>query len=945
MRYYTVLFYTFLFSIIIAILLGCQQQQKSFSVDYEKYILDNGLEVILHEDHSDPIVAVASLVHAGSNREKPGRTGFAHFFEHMSFNDSENVPRGANRKMIPELGGTRNGGTWSDGTIYYEVIPTDAFEKILWIDSDRLGYMINTVTKEAMEREKQVVKNEKRQRVDNAPYGHTYTIIREHLYPEDHPYHWTTIGDLRDLQAATLDDVKEFYERYYGANNFTLVIAGDIDVAQTKALVEKWFGEIRRGPEVKPLPPMPVTLDQTVSLYHEDNFAKLPELRMVFPVVQQYHQDSYPLQVLGEVLSGSKLAHLYKVIVEEKKLAPDVSSYYDGSELAGEFVIRVRANADTDLDSVKLAIEEGLNRFETESFTENELKRVKAQIETDFYNSISTVLNKAFQLSIYNEFAGSPDYLTEEIRRMQSVTHGDVVDVYQRYIKNKPYVMTSFVPKGQKELIVDDSQEAEVYEEEIKEGLINEEVSQGEEAVYEKTPTMHDRSEPPLGEPPLLKTPAVWTGKLDNGVALYGIVNSEVPLVTFDLTLTGGHWLDPLDKAGVANLLSELMMEGTASKTPAELEEAIGLLGAEISINAEAEEIRITANTLSRNFEETLALMEEILLEPRWDAKEYERLMRELQTRLKGREASPTAISSTVYNRLLYGDKHILGIPVDGTLLTIKNISLDDLKDYYNKYFHPSLATFHIVGNVNEEQASKALRQLAGAWQPGTEKAETPQDYRPQTSLGKQVYFIDVPGAKQSVIRIGRLALSGKDEDHNNLEYANQIIGGGTSGRFFQLLRIEKGYTYGAYSRVGDTREIAPWTAATSVRANVTLESMKLMRELLDNYVATFGESEMELTKNKVIKGSTRSFESLSSKLNMLRHMSKFNLPADYVQTNQHELLGMSIKDFHNMIETYLNEDDMFYLVVGDAKTQLAQMKEFGYGEPVQLDVYGNPIN
>lgn len=948
MQRYFITFSIFLIIFSLTFFSGCQKQQKSFGIDYEKYVLDNGLEVILHEDHSDPIVAVATLVHAGSNREKPGRTGFAHFFEHMSFNDSENVPRGANRKMIPEFGGLRNGGTWSDGTVYYEVVPTDAFEKIMWIDSDRLGYMINTVTKEAMEREKQVVKNEKRERVDNAPYGHTYTIIREHLYPADHPYHWTTIGDLRDLQAATLDDVKEFYEQYYGANNATLVIAGDIDIPQTKKLVDEWFGEIRRGPEVKPLAPMPVTLDKTIQLYREDNFAKLPEIRMVFPAVQQYHPDSYPLQVLGEILSGSKLAHLYKVIVEEKKLAPDVSSYYDGSELAGEFVIRVRANANTDLDSVKAAIDQGLARFETESFTENELKRVKAGIETDFYNSISTVLNKAFQLSIYNEYAGTPDYLTEETKRMQAVSHADVVDVYQRYIKEKPYVMTSFVPNGQKELIVDGSQEAEVYEEVIQEGIANEEVSQGEEADYEKTPTKQDRSEPPLGNPPLLRTPDVWTGQLDNGIVLYGIENTEVPLVSFDLTLNGGHWLDPLDKAGIANLLSDLMMEGTANKTPAELEEAIGLLGADISIDATAEEIRISANTLSRNFEKTLVLVEEILLKPRWDEKEYDRLKRELETRLKGREASPTAISSTVYNRLLYGEKHILGTPIEGTLATMKNIFLNDLKEYYNKYFHPSIVTIHIVGDVTKSRAANALQHLASSWQvvdTNGGETEITRDYRPQTALSKKVYFIDVPDAKQSVIRIGRLALSAKDENYNNLEYTNQIIGGGSSGRLFQLLRIEKGYTYGAYSRVEDTREIAPWTAYTSVRANVTLESMKLMRDLLENYETSFGENEMEVTKNKIIKGSTRAFESLGSKLNMLRYMSKFDLPIDYVQTNQQELLNMSLEDFHKMIETYLNEDNMFYLVVGDGKTQLKQMKEFGYGTPVQLDIYGNLLN
>ncbi|MGB1308776.1 MAG: M16 family metallopeptidase [Oceanihabitans sp.] len=293
--------------------------EKEFKIAYEKFTLDNGLEVILHEDHSDPIVAVATMMHVGSNREKPGKTGFAHFFEHMSFNDSENVPVGANRKMIPEWGGSRNGGTWSDGTVYYEVVPKDAFEKILWIDSDRFGYMINTVTESALEREKQVVKNEKRQRVDNAPYGYTDEIIRKNLYPEGHPYSWTVIGALPDLQAATITDVKEFYTTYYGAKNGSLVIAGDIDIAETKALVKKWFGEIPSGPDVEALKPMPVNLTETKSLYFEDNFAKLPELRMVIPTIEEYHKDVYALQVLGQLLSGSKNAPLYQVVVEEKK--------------------------------------------------------------------------------------------------------------------------------------------------------------------------------------------------------------------------------------------------------------------------------------------------------------------------------------------------------------------------------------------------------------------------------------------------------------------------------------------------------------------------------------------------------------------------------------------------------------------------------------------------
>ena len=259
---------------------------STLTIDYEKFTLDNGLDVILQVDRSDPIVAVTTVIHAGSNREKPGRTGFAHFFEHMAFNDSENVPRGWNRKAIPDWGGQRNGGTWSDGTIYFEVVPKDAFDKILWIDSDRLGYMINTVTTAALEREKQVVKNEKRQRVDNAAYGYTGEVIRTALYPEGHPYSWTVIGSLPDLQAATLEDLREFHTDWYGPNNVTLSIVGDIDIAETKKKVELWFGEIPRGREVEKPAPQPVTLAETKNLWFEDNFAKLPELRLTFPTVE-----------------------------------------------------------------------------------------------------------------------------------------------------------------------------------------------------------------------------------------------------------------------------------------------------------------------------------------------------------------------------------------------------------------------------------------------------------------------------------------------------------------------------------------------------------------------------------------------------------------------------------------------------------------------------------
>ncbi len=912
---------------------------EDFKISYEKFTLENGLEVILHEDHSDPIVAVATMMHVGSNREKPGKTGFAHFFEHMSFNDSENVPVGANRKMIPEWGGSRNGGTSNDYTVYYEVVPKDAFKKILWIDSDRFGYMINTVTESALEREKQVVKNEKRQRVDNAAYGYTNEIIRKNLYPEGHPYNWTVIGALPDLQAATIEDVKEFYAKYYGASNASLVIAGDIDIEETKVLVEQWFGEIPSGPEVEDIPAMPVTLAKSKSLYFEDNFAKLPELRIVFPTVEEYHKDKYALGILGQLLSGSKKSPLYNVIVEEQKLAPRVGTYQRSSELAGEFVFRVRANSGTDLDAVKSAIDVGLLRFEKNGVNASDLKRIKASAETNLYRSVSTVLNKAFQLVEDNEFIGDPSYITKTAKLTNAVTAQEVMRVYEKYIKDKNYIMTSLVPKGQLGLAVSKAKEAKVWIEEVKQNIANEEVSQGEEAVYEKTKTKFDRSEPDFGKLPLFKSPKVWTGKLDNGIILYGIENNEVPLVEFDITIPGGHLLDPKGKSGVANLLSDLMMQGTVNKTPADLEEAIDLLGARINMYSSNEDFHISGSCLTKNFDKTISLVKEILLEPRWDEGEFDRLKTALKTSLKGREANPNSIASMIYNKLLYGEGHAFAVPASGTQESTKSITLNDLKDYYAN-LSPKEATFHIAGAIKREEVESTVA-IFNQWE--IKEIEFPRYTLPKTNAKNILYFIDFPGAKQSVFQIGKLALSAQDADANNLRFANEILGGGSSGKLFQTLRIGKGYTYGAYSGITENNEMGPFTIRTSVRANATLKSLTIIKDMVSNYENDFSDVEVELTKNKILKASTRAYESLGAQLGMLRNISKYNRSHTFTEEDQKELVNMSLEDYKTIIAKYLNEEDMIYVVVGDKATQFEEVKKLGK-TVIELDIHGNKI-
>ncbi|NNE58432.1 MAG: insulinase family protein [Hellea sp.] len=916
------------------------QTEKSFTLDYEKFTLDNGLEVVLHVDKSDPIVALTTVVHVGSNREKTGRTGFAHFFEHMAFNDSENVPRGWNRKAIPDWGGSRNGGTWSDGTIYYEVVPKDAFDKILWIDSDRLGYMINTVTQSALDKEKQVVKNEKRQRVDNAAYGYTQEVIRKALYPEGHPYSWTVIGALPDLQAATLEDLREFYDQYYGAANATLAIAGDIDIAETKAKVKQWFGEIRRGEDVMKMAPMPVNLDASKSLYFEDNFAKLPELRITYPSVESYHGDELALEILGQIMGGTKKSPLYTVIVEQQKLAPNVSSYNNSMELAGEFVVRVRANAGVDLDDVKSAIEQAFADFEDKGVDPLDLKRIIAEQETSLYGRVSTILGKSNQLATDNEFAGDPSYTTEYAKKIQSITPDDVVRVYNRYVKDKPAIYTSFVPKGQADLALQGAELASVWIEDVKSGVANEDVSEGEVAEYEKTPTKFDRSEPDFGELPLVKMPEIWDKSLGEHAVLYGIENSETPLVAFSIAIDGGRWLESPEKNGMFSLLARLMNEGTANKTPAELEQAIGLLGSNISVSMSSDQLNISGATLSRNMEETIALVEEIMAEPRLTEAEFDKVKSAAITAIKGREANPNSIASLAFSKLLYGDDHPLGLPGSGSIATVEALSLEDMKAAYNTAIRGHMR-IHVAGDISADRAAEAFQPIAKKF--AADRDDMPSYDIPAQTLGGNVYFIDVPGSKQSVLNIGKLTVSSTHADANKINFTNEKLGGGISGDLAQTLRIGKGYTYGAYSWVTTGKEVQPFKISTSVRANVTGPSLEIIRDMVINYGPDFTDDHAEMIKKKLIKENTRAFESLNAKLGTLIDISKYGKSKNFVETEQQELVDMSVADFKNIAATYLAEPDMIYVVVGDKATQWEAVSEFADGKIVELDIYGNP--
>jgi zinc protease len=926
--------------ILLALTSGVIRQanaEEKFQIKFEKYTLSNGLDVVLHQDKSDPVVAIALQYHVGSSREVPGKTGFAHLFEHMMFQESENVPQDQFFRKIQNAGGTLNGSTSKDGTNYYQVVPKNAMEMVLWMESDRMGYLINTVTQAAFANQQNVVQNEKRQNYDNRPYGHASYVMDKNFYPNGHPYSWQVIGSMEDLFNATIDDVKEFHAKFYVPNNATLVIAGDFETADVKKVVAKYFEEIPKGDALPRREPLPVTIGKTKKLYHEDNFATTPQLTMAWPTVESYHPDSYALNFLGQILSSGKKAPMYKVLVRDKQLTSRVGVFNSTMELGGRFQISVNANSKVSLAEVEKAIFEGFELFEKEGIAENDLERIKAGMETSFYNQLSSVYTLAIQLARYNEFAGDPGQAVNELAAIQAVTADDIKRVYNKYIRNKNYIATSFVPKGQVSLVAENSIKADVVEESITEALEVVVTETEEKTEIVKSPSLIDRSsEPAHGPDPMITLPKVWTSKLKNGIGVWGVKNSELPLVQYNLVIEGGHLLDPLEKSGVASFLAGMMTEGTKNRTPEELEEVIELLGARISVNAGMENITISVNTLARNFEKTMKIVEEILLEPRWDEEQFNLIKMSTLNNLKRNQANPTWLASSAFRKLLYGDGHILATETSGTAETVANITMDDLKAYYSRNISPSVTRMHVAGDIDSKQVTKASSSLVARWKPVT--VNMPDIKTPVPPAEPKIYFVDIPGAKQSVIQIGGAAMPQSSPDYFAATVVNDKLGGSFNGFLNLILREEKGFTYGARSSFSGGRNFGEFSASSSVRSTATLESVEIFKTQIENYVNGISEEDLQFVKNSRIKSNARAFETLGSLLGMLNSISAYKKPADYVKQEEKFIRGLTVEEHTRLAQKYIRPQSLYYVIAGDAETQLKELEKAGLGTPVLLN-------
>jgi zinc protease len=907
-------------------------------IPVESFTLPNGLKVVFHVDRSDPVVAVALNAHVGSAREQPGRTGFAHMFEHLFFLESENLGKGGLDKMSARIGGAgANGSTNRDMTDYFQTVPNDALEKMIWAEADKLGYFINTVTEPVLAKEKQVVKNEKRQAVDNQPYGHTGAVVAEALYPADHPYSWEVIGSLADLDAATLEDVKGFYRRWYTPGNVTLVIAGDFDPKQARAWVEKYFAEIPAGTKAAPMTPRPANLAASKSLFHEDNLAQLPELTMVWPTVPALHPDYFAIDVLADLLADGKEAPLNAVLVDQRKVTSEVSAAQNAGKVAGELWLSVRAFEGTDLDQVKAALDEGLAKFEREGVDPRALARVKTQQEVSVYGQIGSVLGKANRIARYDLYAGNPGFADREIAGIRAVTAADVMRVYQRYVKGRPFVATSFVPKGKAPLALAAATRAKVVEEAIVQGA-EAEVDPGAAATYARTPSSFDRSvEPPYGGKPEVKLPAVWQAALANGLELSGIRDNELPTAVFELAIDGGRRVDDPKRPGAASLLARMMTRGTARRTPAELEDALKSLGADIEVEARDEQFVFTGRTLARNFAATIDLLEEMLLEPRWDTAELALAKAAAASDIQAERAEPESLADRAFEAITYGPDHVYARSALGTERSVAAMTMDDLKRYHAGWLVPNNGRFRVVGAVEEGEVRRTLADLGSRW--ARRVAALPNFTAPRLPAASKVYFYDLPGAKQSVFAFGYPGPKRADEAYYPAAVTNYILGGGGfASRLTQELREGKGYTYGISSGFSGGAHDGTFRIDSGVRSNVTLEAAALTRDVLSNYPKTFSAADLAVTQGFLTKSRARALETQAQKLAYLGNIGDYGLAVDYPRREQAVVDGMTVARIRALAAEHIRPNAMTYVIVGDAKTQASRLTALGFGEPVMIN-------
>ena len=898
-------------AVLLAFSLGAVA--TDIDISFTEHTLNNGLRVIIHEDHKAPIVAVNLWYHVGSKNEKAGKTGFAHLFEHLMFNGSENYDD-EYFKPFERVGATNmNGTTNFDRTNYFANVPNTALDMALWMESDRMGHLLGAITQDKLDEQRGVVQNEKRQG-ENQPYGQVFSRIVENLFPSDHPYSWPTIGSMEDLNAASVDDVHEWFASYYGPNNAVIVIAGDIDPQEALAKVDQYFGDIPPGPPIAKHHQWEFTLDRDKRDIMQD---RVPQARIhkVWGGPAFVSEDADLLQLVDAILTSGKNSRLYERLVYRDQIATEVSSYQFSGEIGGMYLLQATAQPGGDLAEIEQAINEEVQRFLDDGLTQNELDRVKAKLRSGFVGGIEKVGGFGGKSDILAQnaiYAGDPAFYKTSLDRFENATPAQILGAARRWLAAGAYHLEVH-PYPQ---LSASSQGAD------------------RSAVPETTSF------------PEVKFEHFERDNLSNGLELIVATRSTVPIVNISMSFDAGFASDQLAELGTSSLAMSMLDEGTKKRDALEISDELARLGASFGAGSGIDSSAVTLRALKENLEASLVLYADIVLHPAFPQNELDRLKKARIARIKQEKTQPVGLALRIFPALLYGDGHAYAMPLtgSGTEASVERITRDLLIDYHSTWFKPNNATMIVVGDTTMDEIKPKLEKLFGRWRPADIPTKNIADVSPRGK--EQVYLIDRPGSEQSIILAANVAPPVGKGNEISIETMNEIIGGSFTSRLNMNLREDKSWAYGASTLLFDTRGQRPFIAYAPVQTDKTMESMAEIRRELVEYLGDKPANAEELAKvkdNNTLSLPGR-WETASAVLRDINEIVTYDLPDDYWDSYVDNVRNLSLEQIEESAQLVIKPDQMVWVVVGDREKIESRIRELELGEIILLDANGIPV-
>jgi zinc protease len=887
-------------------------------IPYQRFVLDNGLTLIVHEDHKAPIVAVNVWYHVGSKNEQPGKTGFAHLFEHLMFQGSEHA-NDEYFKVFDRVGATEiNGTTDSDRTNYFQNVPSSALDVALFMESDRMGHLLGVIDQARLDEQRGVVKNEKRQGEDQ-PYGNVYRVLVENAYPAGHPYSWSTIGSMDDLDAATLADVREWFRRWYGAANAVIVVAGDVDANEVLEKTQRYFGDIPPGPPLTRPGPWVAKRTSSQRVVLEE---RVPQARLIkaWNVPPWGSADGDRLALAAAVLGAGKTSRLHRRLVHEEQLATEVEAFAWLREIGGLFVVELTAQPGQDLVALERALDEEVARLLADGPTREELARVQAEERAAFLRGIEKVGGfggKSDVLAESEVLGGSPDAYRRTLARRQSASPSEVRDAARRWLDGGTTVL------------------------EVRPAASHAASAQGV-----------DRSRLPApGAPPEPRFPELARTRLGNGLELIVAERRGVPLVRFELLVDAGYAADHDETAGLAKLALELMPEGTRKQDGLEIAESLALLGAKLETRSNLDLSVLSLSALRENLDASLAIFADVIQHPAFAPADVERLRKLQLAAIEQEQQRPLQLALRLFPRLLYGEGHPYARPLtgSGTPESVAKISREDLAGFHRAWFRPDRATLVVAGDTSLAEIAPKLEALFERWRPPASDAasEAPRKtFPPPAPMPPAVYLIDRPGAQQSLIVVGNLAPAKSDPRELALEAFHELLGGSFSGRINMNLRERKHWSYGAYSALLDARGERPFIVYAPVQTDRTAQAMAEIRREIRDALGPRPPTADELasTQDQATLTLPGRWETAAAVAGDVGTLVRFDLPDDYWSSYAARVRALGLPQVAAAGRALVAPERLVWLVVGDRAAIEPGIRKLGLGELHLLDASGRPL-